>query len=195
MKCFKKDYRKPSRDYGSHGTGESFKPVWGYVVAHGEGSDLGCFSHDKKWSETTHGEAVAVLTELPWEDRKEGRGVSGACRNLKKMGCNASWEDHRNAYKYPKVKAEGYEILYLAGDELSKKYAEIILEEFARRYPGRKNRGLKAIKKGGRGYRNLLAAKKAGMDVALLGELFFLDNPRDFLSPKAVAEFLKDVLA
>lgn len=190
LDCFKRDYTKPSREYASHGEGRTFKPVWGYVVPHTRVAQ-GAETPDNKWSEYSHGMVTAPLTELPYSTRDDG-GVKGAVKRLIGFGLiNASWEDHRNAYN---EKVGGAEILYMHGDDLSKYYAEMILESFAAKFPDRKIRGAKGKRKGDRGYNNLLLAKKGGVDVALLGELFFIDNPKDFIEPAVMAEFLKSVL-
>jgi len=190
--CFKKDYSKPSRDYGSHGEGEPFTPKWGYVVPHTEKAQ-GAEAPDGKWSEYKHGLSVAVTNSnfIPWDDRNNG-GVSGAVSRLisdKKI--NSTWEDHRNAFD---GRVGGVEVLCIRGDSLSKHYAEMILDAFHETFPDRNIRGVKEMKKGGRGYGNLLASKKAGADVALLGELFFIDNPKDFIEVEKIAKFLRRVL-
>lgn len=189
MKCFKRDYSKPSREYGSHGEGEIFIPKWGYIVPHTE-SAQGAETIDGKWSEYTHGLAVSTKLGLPWDDRNDG-GVYSACKRLKALGVNSTWEDHRNAFNRT---VGGAEILCLHGDQLSIEKAEMILESFHSAFPKRNIRGIKPIRKSGRGYNNLLASKKAGMDVALLGELFFIDNPADFIPADQIAAFLKKVL-
>jgi len=192
LDCFKKDYSKPSKDYGSHGEGESFKPVWGYIVPHTEKAQ-GAETPDNKFSEYKYGLGVAVKNadSLPWDDRNDG-GVSGAVKRLvnsKKV--NATFEDHKNAYNN---KVGGAEILCIKGDELSKYYAELILAAYKLKYPNRNIRGVKEMRKGGRGYNNLKAAKAAGADVALLGEMFFIDNPGDFIPVNVYADFIKEVL-
>lgn len=192
FKCLKKDYSKPSRDYGSHGEGEDFKPKWGYIVPHTEKAQ-GAETPDNKWSEYKHGLSVAVGNAdfIPWDDRNNG-GVSGAVKRLiSSHDINSTWEDHRNAYRGVTA---GAEILCIRGDSLSKHYAEMILDSFNSYFPNRNIRGVKEMKKGGRGYGNLLASKKAGADVALLGELFFIDNPKDFIPPEKIATFLRKVL-
>lgn len=190
--CLKKDYSKPSKEYGSHGDGENFKPIWGYIVPHTKDAQ-GAETPDNKWSEYKHGQAVAVKNAvvIPWDDRDNG-GVSGAVKRLVSKGVNATWEGHLNAYRGDTA---GMEILYIHGDDLSKHYAELIIDAFRIRYPDRNIRGLKAKRKGDRGYNNLRDAKRSGADVALLGELFFIDNPDDYLSPDEVAEFILGVLA
>lgn len=190
MKCFRRNYHKPSREYGSHGEGEQFKPVWGYMVPH-EKDKPGAVSPDGKWSEYKYGESVATLLGLPWETRDEG-GVYGAAKRLVGRDCNCIFEDHKNAYT--RTAGYGYELLILKGDNLSRRYAELILEEFERRYPARKNRGIKEMAKGGRGYQNLLNHKKAGAEVAILGEMFFIDKSREFIPPAEYVNFLKEVL-
>lgn len=190
MKCFKRNYHKPSREYGSHGEGEQFKPSWGYMVPHLKNAQ-GADTPDKKWSEYKYGQSVATLLGLPWETRDEG-GVKGASQRLVARNCNCIFEDHKNAYRGTSF---GFEILILKGDSLSKQYAELIMDEFERRYPKRRNRGIKEMTKGGRGYNNLLNHKRGGADVALLGEMFFIDNPHEFINPSEYVNFLKSVLS
>lgn len=193
LNCFKKDYSKPSNPVGSHGEGVSFKPRWAYIVPHTEGAQ-GAETPDGLTSEYKYGLSVAVTNaeSIPWDDRNDG-GVKGAVKRLVKgdKKVTATFEDHKNAYNN---KVGGAEILVIRGDQLSKHYAELILDAFKVRFPKRNIRGIKEMKKGGRGYNNLLAAKKAGADVALLGELFFIDNDSDFIPVNTYADFLKEVL-
>lgn len=189
--CFKKDYSKPSKPVGSHGEGESLKLKWGYIVPHTK-SAQGAETPDNLTSEYKYGLSVAVTNadSILWDDRNDG-GVKGAVKRLVGKGVNATFEDHKNAYN---GKVGGAEILIIKGDSLSKHYAELILDAYALKYPNRNIRGVKEMKKGGRGYNNLLAAKKAGADVALLGEMFFIDNPADFIPVNTYANFIKEVL-
>jgi len=189
--CLKRDYRQPTREYGSHGEGESFQPIWGYIIPHideAQGAET-----KKGLSEYSYGGMIANYNNnfIAWDDRDDG-GVKSATKRLVAHGINATFEDHKNAYNH---KVGGAEILIIKGDELSKFHAERILEAFALKFPDRNIRGVKEMRKGGRGYNNLLLAKKGGADVALLGELFFIDNPNDFIDPKVYAEFIRDVLS
>lgn len=189
--CFKKDYSKPSKPVGSHGEGDTFKARFGYIVPHTEKAQ-GAETPNKKTSEYQYGLSVAVTNDasILWDDRNDG-GVKAAARRLVKKGCNATFEDHKNAYNN---KVGGAEILVIKGDQLSKDKAELILEAFKLRFPKRNIRGVKEMRKGGRGYNNLIAAKKGGADIALLGELFFIDNDSDFIPVNTYADFLKEVL-
>lgn len=117
---------------------------------------------------------------------RDKAGVKGAALELYKKGVRASLEPHLNAYD---GKAKGYEILILKGDETSKRYASHFLKAFAAKYPNRVNRGIKEMEKGERGAGNLLAAKSAGMEVVLLSEMFFIDNPHEFIKPIYMADF------
>ena len=189
MKCFKRNYHKPSREYGSHGEGEQFKPAWGIIVPHLDRAG-GAETPSGRWNEYKYGLHMAKFMDKAHATRDEG-GVYGAAKELKKYGCNASLEPHKNAYN---GKANGYEILILKGDHLSKHYAELFLEEFSRKYPQRKNRGIKEMTKGGRGYKNLIDAKRAGMEVALLSEMFFIDVAGEWLEPHVMGKFWEEVL-
>lgn len=184
LDCFKRNYHKPSREYGSHGEGEQFKPSWGIIVPHTEKAG-GADTPDGKWNEYKYGLHMAKSIDRPHATRDNG-GVLAAARSLKEQGCNCSLEPHKNAYN---SRANGYEILILKGDSLSKQYAELFLDAFAQKYPARRNRGVKEMTKGGRGYRNLIDAKRGGMEVALLSEMFFIDNNSDWLPPHVMANF------
>jgi len=185
--CFKKDYSKPSRDYGSHGEGESFKPVWGFINPHTEKAP-GASNPRNKVSEYQYGVLMKKHHNFPLEFRDDG-GVSGAAKRLKAQGITASVENHKNAYN---KQVNGAEILIIRGDKLSLQYAEMILDSFSMLYPKINNRGVKKMSKGGRGFNNLKAAKGAGMDVALLTEMFFIDA--FYLEPQLMAEFWKKAL-
>jgi len=189
LECFKKDYSEPSQDYGSHGEGEQFISKWGYIIPHTKYAQ-GAETPDNQYSEYTHGSIVAAGLPIPFDHRNDG-GISGACERLSDRGVNSTWEDHRNAYNGI---VGGAEILYLKRDHLSKVKAEDILHAFSITFPDRTIRGAKARGPKERGGGNLVASKKSGMDVALLGELFFIDNPKDFIETEAMIKFLKSVL-
>ena len=189
LDCFKKDYSKPSKEYGSHGEGEDFKPVWGFINPHLK-SAQGASNPNNKVSEYQYGVLMSKHHSYPVEYRDDG-GVYGAAKRLKKdHQVTASVENHKNAYN---KQVNGAEILVIRGDNLSIYYAEMILDAFAIRYPKVNIRGVKKISKGGRGYNNLVSAKKAGMDVVLLTEMFFIDSY--YIDPKLMAEFWKQTLS
>lgn len=178
--CFKKGY-----DYG----GEEFIPEWGLIIPHTE-KRKGALSYDGKYSEYVYGSIMAGMINIPHATRNYG-GVFSAAKSLFKQGCNCSLEPHYNAYN---GQAHGAEILVMKGDDLSAKYARLIMDDFSSKFPKRRLRhdnGIKWLRKGDRGYNNLKEAKSAGMEVALLSELFFGDNPKDFIKPSAQAQFLR----
>lgn len=191
FECLKRDDSKPTNDIGSHGEGESFKPKWGYIVPHTKKAG-GAETPDNKWSEYQYGKVVAITNGafIPWDDRNHG-GVKEASKRLVAHGCNSLFEDHKNAYR---GFTRGAEILVIRGDELSIKYAEFILEEFKKQFPDHPIRGIKQMKKGGRGYNNLRDMKRGGADVALLGEMFFIDNVKDWIDQDTYAKFLVRVM-
>lgn len=185
---------KKERVYTSHGeAGKDFKAKWGIIIPHTSKAP-GCYSKVKKISEYNYALKMCVhLIQFPFETRDNG-GVYGAASRLKKKGVNASLEPHKNAFN---EKAKGFEILFLKGDKQSEKMAQLIAEEFKRHFPNRilrRNQGLFPVSRGDRGHRNLLAAKDAGMVVALLSESFFLDNPLEWIEPEQMAKFWEEVL-
>jgi hypothetical protein len=178
------DSMTPSIGYGEK---PAPKYVWGVIIPHTKSSP-GASSKEKKINEYEYGLKLAGLMAIPRETRDDG-GVSLAAKRLKLKGCNASLEPHKNAYNGT---AKGFEILVLADDSESIRVAEIIAQEFKEKYPDRVLRhanGVKKIKSGDRGYSNLVAAKGAGMKIALLGEAFFIDNPSEWLAPAEMADF------
>lgn len=122
--------------------------------------------------------------------RDEG-GLNGAYGWLNIEGCTASIEPHLNAFN---TKAKGYEVLVLKGDTTSALYAKELLDLFGKMYPDRVNRGIKYVKSGDNGFANLMAAKKNGMEVALLTELFFIDNKSEWISRGDMAQFFNRFL-
>ena len=185
----KSTFSKPVNDYGS---GEPFIPTWGIIVPHTQASQ-GASSWDSIYTEYLYGLALVNLLPVPWGTRNN-KGVYGAAKTLKERGCTCSLEPHFNAYN---KRAHGAEILVMKGDDLSAKYARLFIEQFSDTYSDRRIRhgdGIKWVGKGDRGYRNLHSAKLGGMKVAILTELFFIDNPIDFINPSDMADFWKDAL-
>lgn len=86
---------------------------------------------------------------------------------------------------------EGSEILTLEDDPHSKNYAEDLLAELCERFQKR-NRGVKELKKGDLGYKNLKRAKKKGARIAIIVEPFFGDNYNDVIHSAEYAQFLVD---
>ena len=179
---------KPEKQQ-SHGEGKKPEIRWGIIIPH-TFKGKGAYSANKKHNEYDYASQMAdLINHIPHRFRDSG-GVKGACESLKLNDCNASLEPHLNAYNN---KAQGYEILVLKGDSRSKRVAELILEQFGEKYPDRRNRGVKEIEKGDRGYWNLKTAKNY-MDIALLSEMFFIDNPDEWITPAEMAKFWKEVL-
>jgi len=131
------------------------------------------------------------LSEIfPIETRNKS-GVSGAAHKLAHShSVNASLEPHFNSFN---GKVSGAEILVLDKDYESIHKAEMILEYFSVCFPERRVRGVKKVKKGDRGYKNLRDARKH-MDVSLLSELFFGDNHNDYMEPETQAKFWAECL-
>ena len=193
IRFFTRDYSKPLGDYSSHGSkGEELKLKWGFIVPHtkkAQGAQRGNIT------EYGYGlDMVANGLSFPHATRDSG-GVYGAAKKLKSQGCNASFEGHKNAYN---GKAFGFEILVLAGDSLSYNVAVNIAQEFKKAFPKhtlRHGNGVLKVDGRDRGAGNLRSAKRAGMEVALLIEDFFLDNKNDFLAPKTLSNFYNNALA
>jgi hypothetical protein len=165
---------------------------WGIIIPHTKKS-RGAKSKEKEMSEYGYGLEFAGRFGIPSETRDDG-GVPLAAKRLKLKGCNASLEPHKNAFNN---KAFGFSILVLHDDSESIRFAEIIAQNFKDAFPDRRLRnknGVKKLFKGDRGYHNLLDAKKAGMEIALLSEEFFIDNPIEWMEPSVLADFWKDNL-
>lgn len=174
------------------GTGEEFVPIWGFITAH-TASSGGAMSWDRTMNEYQYSLRMLTSMEFPWENRSIG-GIKKASRLLFEKNINCSIEPHFNAFN---GSAFGGEFLVLKGDSLSEKYAEHIAESFAKIFPKRKLRhgnGIKYIRPGERGYRNLKDAKDNGMMVAIISELFFGDNPDDFMKFGEQAHFWEQTL-
>ena len=170
-----------------------FKPEWGHIVAHNS-KKQGANTYNKAYSEYTYGNILSHSLSMPSETRDDG-GVSLAAKRLTNKGCNASIECHYNAYNGI---VGGIEILVLRGDDFSAKYAKMIISEAMSKLDNIKLRGdggIKWISKGDRGYYNLVNAKSAGMKVAILTELFFGDNEKDFMSPSMQAKIINGALS
>lgn len=163
----------------------------GLIVGHDQKAQ-GAFSFNGL-SEYHYNSKVASLTGITTTTRNNG-GVTGAVKELKRLGFNSSCEMHLNAYN---GKAKGFEILVLKDDLESIRYARLVAETFKAKFPNRVMRGdngLKIISNKERGGGNLQAAKDYGMKVAILVEPFFCDNKDDYIEPTLLAEFYKDSL-
>lgn len=173
-----------------YGEKEQFRH-FGLIIPHTE-KQPGA-STESGFTEYHYALRMAAQTHLPYATRNIG-GVTGAAKLLKKKGCNASLEPHLNAFN---TYAEGFEILALEGDSSSIDAAILIAEQFAKWFPDHKIRGkngVKIIRPTDRGGSNLVKAKKAGMEIALLSEAFFIDNPKDYIDHSTMADFWELVL-
>lgn len=177
--------------YGDESGGVPFIPNWGIIVPHTKAAQ-GADSYNKKITEYIYGSMMVQQIGRPFATRDEG-GVFGAARSLASRGVSASVETHYNAYN---GLASGCEILVLEGDKLSEHYARLFVEDFALKFKKklRGDRGVVFVSKGDRGYANLIAAKDAGMKVAILSELFFGDNAEDFVDYGDQAMFWHNTL-
>lgn len=164
--------------------------VWGLVRPHTKKAQ-GAVGSDKTteysywFNMWTH-----LAKDIPFSNRDQG-GLKGAYARLAKKGVTASVESHKNAFN---KQAKGYEVLIIDGDAVSRKYAKKYIGLMKNHFPSRVNRGIKTVKNGQRGYANLIAAKNAGMKIALLTEDFFIDNRREWISPKALAKVYDELL-
>lgn len=184
FECFK----NKSNGYGE---GEDVVLSWGFINPHTSVSG-GAVTHDKTMNEYKYGLHMLHNLNFPFETRDEG-GVAGACKRLKKAGVTATIETHFNGFN---GKASGAECLVLKGDSESEHYARLFMNMFSDVYPRRKlrhDRGIKLVKSGDRGYTNLKVARRY-MKVAILSELFFGDNPSDFMSFVDQSKFWHHVL-
>lgn len=181
LKCF----RARSYGYGDR----PFTPQWGIIIPHTMKAQ-GAVTYDGIYTEYVYGTIMIPMIGVPFAKRDEN-GVYGAAKDLRSVKVNATIEPHFNAFN---GRAAGAEILILREDGLSRHYAELFLDIFKETYPSRKIRGVKEVGPRDRGYSNLLNSKKVGMEVAILSELFFGDNPKDFLLPEDQATYWRDCL-
>jgi hypothetical protein len=97
-------------------------------------------------------------------------------------------ELHCNAYN---GYVSGAEVLVLKDDRISMEYAQDFLSMLCERF-GKRNRGVKELSDGDRGYANLERAKVKGARIAVIVEPFFGDNHDDVINPAEYADFLVD---
>lgn len=191
FKCFKKKIQA-----GGYGEGMDKLLNWGLVIPHTKDRQ-GALSFDEEVSEYIYGHRLARILEgiIPSATR-DTDGIRGAIIDLLSKDCNASIEPHFNAYN---GNVSGAEVLCLKGDYRSAELGSLLLEDLKQRWPHRKIRrknsnGIKWVAEGDRGYSNLALAKKLGMDIAILTELFFGDVAEDWLEPSDQAKLIKDLV-
>ena len=196
MRFFKRVWRKikPSKryeNYGTYGRDGVFTPHWGFIVPHTERRGGAARPrHNADGSENAdrmdeyHYGIMEVPIDMQMETRDVG-GVYGAASRLARKGCNASIEPHKNAYN---GKVDYVLMLVLEGDELSEKYAMNIGMSMANVFR-KKFAGVKKVKRGDRGAANLIAAADAGMEVRILSEGFFIDNPHAWVHYEDMKNF------
>lgn len=165
---------------------------WGIIIPHTYKAQ-GASNKQDTVTEYQYADKMSWRINHSSEFRDNG-GVYGAAERLFESGCNASIEPHLNAFN---GKAKGFEILAMAGDTRSISEGIRIAKAFKEMFPDRLLRhgnGVKIVKRGDRGYKNLKDARYAGMRVALLSEAFFIDNPDEWISHYDMAEFWESVL-
>lgn len=187
MKClmdlFKNDV------VAGYGEGEDKLLHWGMILPHNPTAQ-GATSFDATYTEYNY--ALCMLAQLDIPSTVKGPdGDLTAWKGATYSIPNASIEPHFNAFNGG---VSGYEVLILKGDKLSKYYAEMFIDFFGENFPSRRCRGVKELTNGDRGFLNLVRAKKSGMEVALLSELFFGDNSEDWLGPNDQAKFWREAL-
>ena len=102
--CFKKDYSKPSRDYGSHGEGESFKPVWGFINPHTEKAP-GASNPRNKVSEYQYGVLMKKHHNFPLEFRDDG--LYALTDSIREYKTGLLFGDFKKKYPYEKSTCNG----------------------------------------------------------------------------------------
>lgn len=110
-------------------------------------------------------------------------GITGVAQQAKAWGADMSLELHLNASGLPS--ARGCEFLVISGHKASEAKG-ISMAAHLQEYMGVKLRnvnGLKKIKAGDRGYRNLEVCKDAGIKEVILIEPFFCDFETDESRP------------
>ena len=190
MNCIKK---KKTEGYGE-------KPdsllKWGIIVPHTR-ERQGATSFDGEVSEYMYGHRLAkLLSDFAPSATRDNDGIRGAVQSLRDLGCNASLEPHFNSYN---GNVRGAEILCLKGDHTSAEFASLLIDDLKQTWPHRTIRrqnsgGIKWVAEGDRGFYNLYTARKLGMKVALLSELFFGDTPVDWMEPTDQAKLIKDLI-
>lgn len=166
---------------------------WGRVICHTSASQgANTILHGQVITENAYCKGIYQLMKIftPVGNRDLG-GIKGAYDALAKKGCNATLEFHLNAFN---TKAEGYEVLILKGDTTSRIYAEALLDMMEEKYPDRVRRGIREVEYGQGGYKNLKTSRDNGSLVAILPELFFLDNPDEFINAQELAGLMDDFL-
>jgi len=98
-------------------------------------------------------------------------------------------EIHKNAFNN---ESKGACMLVLSGDLESGLMARKILDRFCKKFH-RRNRGVVLLEDGNRGYKNLKAMKHGGAKIAILSELFFIDNPIEWIEPEFMGKFWREV--
>lgn len=200
-KLFSRDYSKPSRDYASHGNpGTEFKATWGIVIPHTKKAQ-GATNHKQGTEKVTeYGYALSMFDgknnpsiNYPYETRDSG-GVYGASKRLVSQGVNCILEPHLNAFNR---RTDYFLLLVLRNDKLSIDMAEKIAIQFAQSFPGRKlgnGNGIREVDPDDRGGSNIVAGKRAGADIYILSEGFFIDCPSAWIDPVTFANFWKKTL-
>lgn len=161
--------------------------TWGRVIchnSHAQGADTvrnGELVTENMHCKMTYG----FMKYFTYVGTRDVGGIKGAYSHIYRKGCNASLESHRNAFN---GKAKGFEVLVLRGDETSKRYAQILMGIFGKHYPDRTYRRIKELRYGEGGYKNLRTARDLGFKVAILPELFFIDNEKEWITPEDLAK-------
>lgn len=135
---------------------------------------------------------ASYLRHIPSETRNTKRIYDAAKFLVDNKEVTASIEPHLNAHDGT---VEGFEILVLKDDHKSKKAALKIMDHFKMTFPSKRIRALREIRKDDNGFGNLTSAKAAGIEVALLTEAFFIDNPKDWINPETMSVFWESALS
>lgn len=107
--------------------------------------------------------------------KRDKIGISGVAKQVAEWGAEMSLELHLNASGM--ASARGAEFLVISGDKDSEVKASSMAQHL-QKYMGLKLRhegGLKKLKRGERGYKNLESCKSAGVKQVILIEPFFCD--------------------
>lgn len=183
----------------SPGYGEDYDPSGKelFIVPHTINSPGAISVNDV--SEYRYWEEIILSLKAKTLYRNRGNAIlKESLEDAASEGYTISIEPHFNAFN---GKAFGAEILVLKGDQASEAYARDMLQFWAdfnhllnRTVKMRHASGIKFVSRGDRGYMNLKRAKDAGMEVAVLPELFFGDNPDDFRSVRTLTDFFRDFI-
>lgn len=166
----------------------------GFIAPHTY-ENQGAKSEVKDMTEFQYAQAMLFNIYAPFTSREKSFDeYYAAIQGLKLYGVTGVVEPHFNAFN---GRCSGYEFLVIEGDTVSEEFARYLVGKFKVKFPHRTPRhddGVKHLTPTDRGFKNLEVIKKSGMRVAIISELFFGDNPFDFLPTHSQLGFWQEVI-